>query len=203
MAPLHETKGDFGLQRLRSSDTSYLRGATQALGGDPEPIVVATGPASVTNTSAVGASEVWGLGVTMPAVPEVVWVLVSARPTVQSNAVFSPVNLFFLTQADVTDTDLIAGPYLAQLGATATFTPGAAGTHNIVGPTLGADSLWVPVDPAATSNGWTPGISATAGTTGPGIAAWRADMRQVIFLGYPVNYWDTGKIWGNMARRGS
>lgn len=203
MAARIENLGTFEIERLRAPGTSYFEGATQGLGLEPVPIVLAKGPEAVLVGGTITAGETWALGVAVPAVPEVMWVLITANVMIFSVTASPPTLISIFTQGDTADLDNTQGPVFVD-PAPKQLVPGtASGDFSSVTSMEGSLGHFVPIDPVDTSAGFFMVLHVTAGATGPTIGQWRADLSNVLLAGYPVNYWDTGRLWQNTLRRGS
>ncbi len=202
MAARIENLGTFEIERLRTTGTTYPSGAINEIGSEPEPIARAFGPEGILVGGTVTAGETWALGVAVPAVSEVVWVVVRANVMIFGVTASAPVLMSIFTQGDTADLDNTEGPVFID-PSPRQLVPGTAGSFSSVTSMEGATGLFVPIDPAATSAGFFMVCHTTAGSTGPTVGQWSANLRNVILLGYPVNYWKTGKLWQNTLRRGS
>jgi len=214
VADVSDTIGEFAVTRLRSEDTPYLQGAIDSLGPAAIPTVIARGPVFDGPSGAVGAVDWWRVAVTMPAVPEVIWVMIRTQIFLLLDAgISAPARFGLLTFGNITEVDEARGPFF-NFGGTTIFEPGA-GTNwlqLLAGAATEGDQRWIPLDPlprtgpnyTGTVNGWTMILSIRAGTpNGPAQDDIRVDMTQVILLGYPVNAWNTGTLWAGTAFRGS
>ncbi len=206
MANVFENIGTFDLTRLRSQDVPYLSGAVSSRGEKPIPVALARGPQVLGPGSAVGISEWWSVGVAIPATPEVAWVMVNGDYTMKSTALIPiPNRSFLFAFGDVANVDNFRGPVLG-IGtevATAVADSGGDFTTINVPEKPRPKSLWIPLDPADTSAGWTVVITTLMGATATAADDISIDMSQVLFLGYPVNAWNNGDLWSGAAYRGS
>ncbi len=207
MANIFENIGTFTLTRLRSTDASYLRGAVRPLGPTPIPTILATGPQVVGPGSILGVSTWWGLGIEVPAVPEVVWVVVGMDFSLKKAVGVGNLEIAYLMVfGDVADVDNVRGP-IAGAATLSTIAPGATGTFvdlTAVKDPARPSQMWVPLDPADTSSGWHFGLAVlTSAAAGAGVGELSVDLSSVRLIGYPVNLWNTGAMWAGMAGRGS
>jgi len=208
MASIFENLGDFQITRLRAQNTAYLSGAVASIEPLPAPVALARGPDDILGPkTAVTVGATWAVGVTMPAVPEVIWVLIRVGFTVKKVAGINPhVEGYVFVFGDVTDIDNFHGPVLGHGQQISTTAPAAAGTFtsiDVADPAPGTQ-VWVPLDPADTSAGWTVVIAMEQGAvTPPGIDDLRIDASEILLLGYPTNAWNTGALWAQTAYRGS
>jgi len=205
MASVYETSGTFTIERLRTENPSYLQGSVRPGGLDPVPIAVCRGP-RVTSSSAPGDSERWVVALTVPAAPEVAWVVISGDYFVGFDSGSEMGNSFLAMFGTIDDGADTRGPILGPGDNIGNAVFASAGEFERV-DTEGVprtNAIWVPLDPQATKNGWTPILSVAVGATAPsGADDMRADLGQVILLGYPVNAWGTSALWANLAFRGS
>ncbi len=203
----------FELTRLRGVDTSYFGGAV-GVTGQPLPIITAVGPKPVTNVGAIGVAENWGVAVAIPAVPEVVWVVVQMEVVLGNAGASPPLRMAYWMAGEIGDMDEFTGPVISQglaPGAAAgepgqppDYRPASAGDNTRLIPLSGRPaSLWLPLDPDLTAGGWTSIFNANAGAVGVAAGVWDLDLTGVRLIGYPVNYWDTGALWANTQGRGS
>lgn len=199
MANVFEQLGDFTVTRLRAPGAAYLSGAVQGIGPTPYPIAIAVGPAAVALGNTVGNDQIWGLGVAMPPAADIVWVLTAANPNLLFATSSLPALLVFAAITDIADNANVRGPIFVNEAPVAW---GLGAADQLTG-IHGGDNLWMPLDPAATTLGFDVGFQATAGAAGPTAGEYVADLSQVIFIGYPVNFWGTGALWAKRADRGS
>ncbi len=209
MANIFQTLGVFSITRLRSRDITFLPGAISSPPYPSLPSVVARGPV-ITGPVSTGlvTGETWGVAVPVPAVPEVVWVIVGTEYHFKLDGpVSTPTNTFMIAFTDVADASNVKGPIISVIGQdTTAFVPGVAGANfDKIVTTLSRPlrSSWIPLDPEDTSDGWNWGVTFVAGTTGPGVDDIEIDMRGVLLVGYPVNFWNTGQLWEHQGQRGS
>ncbi len=220
MANIFDSVGTFTIERLRSRDITYAAGAVASPGYDSLPIAIARGPV-VLGPSAIGLAnnQTWAVGVSIPAAPEVAWVIVNTSYHFKLvPGITRPAASYLVAFTDLADPSNDKGPILSPLGGTtdtsnvgvqelATVIPGASGgTFNtIITSNIPFTSKWIPLDPEDTKDGWQLGITYLAGAAGthPAVDEAELDMRGIELIGYPVNAWATGQLWGLTGMRGS
>lgn len=207
MADIFEDRGIFTITRLRAENVAFLSGAVSSSGPLPSPIALARGPLLIGPSTNPDADSRIGFGVTVPAAADVAWVLISANFFVLRGGVASSAltGIFLSTFGDILDIDNTRGPVFAQ-GALLAGVPGAAGdfhTMQVATDPNQLKQLWVPLDPASTTGGWTMLLELLVGATAPLADEIQVDMSQVLLVGYPANAWNTGALWNGVTYRGS
>lgn len=207
MADVLEEVGSFSVQRLRTTDTSFLQGAVRPELGTP-PIAIATGPLVAGPVAGiVGAGEFWVVGVSVPAARDVMWIATDLNFTIAVDTATSsqPASAYIAAIGDIADSDAVRGPIVGSSNLT-NFNPGTGGTFDRVA----ADddktypSIWAPLDPTSTVGGFTMIVSVLANAgTAIAVGEHRIDLTRVRLVGYPVNLWNTGVLWASTNARGS
>ncbi len=209
MANIFETDGAFTITRLRTDDTAYLQGAVRPLGFAANPIALAEGPVVTGPTVAPGNAESWTLAVTMPAAPEVVWVVVEGNIKMGQNPATGSLvaDMWLFMFGDLTDGAALRGPIFGPgVDIAQAINVASAGgfvrsiqlsTNNV------PRSVWIPLDPDQTSAGWTPLFHTRMGATAVAPNELLVDLSHVRMVGYPVNLWGTGALWDGTRLRGS
>lgn len=202
--------GEFTVTRLRTADAAYLQGVDRP-SSLPEPIAVARGP-FITGPQAnlIGASEFWVAGASVPALGDVVWVVVNADLHLRMPSGADVVErLFLFPRGTVTNAAYLEGPQMGPGTNVATVPVASGGTCPFVAgvnsPRDSSRGLFLPLDPSWTSIGWDMVVVVEATAGGGGIAqnAARLDMLEVRMIGYPANVWGTGGLDAVAAFRGS
>lgn len=205
MANVFENIGIFTIERLRTVDAAYLAGAIKPLGGPPSPIAIARGPRSIVGPlSAITAGAMWGVRVAMPAVPEVVWVVVNGDVTVQAGGAGLVAALNVATFGAETTPDPTHGPFFGG-NLVDVISQGGAGTfdrYDLIVPATNR-GIWAPLDPNETSAGWNVEVSVLIGATEPGTSEFSIDLSRFVLIGYPVNAWGSAALWDGVRVRGS
>lgn len=202
--------GTFSVQRLRTADAAYLQGVDRPA-TLPEPVAVARGP-FITGPQAnlIGNSDIWACGAAVPALPDVVWVMVNADAHLRLPAGADVVERIFLfPRGVVTNAAYLEGPQLGPGTNVATLACASGGTcpyvcaSNTARDT--ARGLFLPLDPSFTRLGWDVVTIVECTAAGGGIAqnAARLDLLEVRLVGYPANAWGTGGLQAVAAFRGS
>lgn len=202
--------GEFTVNRLRTADAAYLAGVDRP-STLPEPIVVARGP-FITGPQAnlIGNSDTWVCGAKVPAMADVVWVLVNADAHLRMPSSADVVDtLSIFPRGVVTNAAYLEGPQLGPADHLQVLTVASGGTNPYCvcyKSTSGrGNGLFLPLDPAFTRLGWDvlAVVEATAGGGGIAQNAARLDMLEVRLIGYPANVWGTGGLEAVAAFRGS
>jgi hypothetical protein len=208
MASQYSTTGTFTIQRLRTGDTSFLAGAIDSPGPVPLPSAIATGPLIVGPGTGFLAAERWTVAVTMPAAPELAWVILRTEMALANAGASAPtISLHMCTFGDIADQDNSRGPYFGTSSVATEVSGTPAGTYSqtkVADPADGASrSLFLPLDTSLTGDGWTPTFTGVSDTGGVNANQWRWDLRNVQLLGYPANLWNTGSLWAWATSRGT
>lgn len=208
MASIFETSGDFIITRLRTEDPTYLSGAISSAIALPPPLALARGPKILGPIGTVTATQWWVNAVTLAALPDVVWVLLTDEISIAVEAGDSFFTSVFLTVfGDVDNSDEYSNPILGPgstlVGISVGDQTGEAFAVVGVPATPRPRQLWIPLDPENTKDGWTMLVSAFAGATPPAAGDARIDMSGVTLVGYPSNAWNTGALWAPVSSRGS
>lgn len=208
MASIFETAGDFVVTTLRTADPTFLSGAVATTRPLPPPQVFARGPKIIGPIGTVTATQWWVNAVTMPALPDVVWVLLTDEINIAvelGDSFFTSVFLTVFGDVDNSDeyTAPILGPGSSLVGISTGDATGEAFAVVGVPSTPRPKQLWIPLDPERTKDGWTMLVSSFAGATPPAAGDARIDMTGVTLVGYPSNAWNTGALWAPVSSRGS
>lgn len=208
MADQYESGTNWTIERLRTTDASYLRGATRAVGAFPDPIAVARGGVS-TNAGALTASAVWVVDTTIPAADDICWVVVQDNLQLQMSQVSgdtTPVNVYWWPQGNNALATALTPPAMGPGVINDKSLIASAGTYRwaAVPAVPTPRTTWVPLDPSNTISGVATSCSILANAvTPPAAGEWRLNMTGCTMLGYPVNSWGTGELWHPMSQRGS
>lgn len=202
MAAVFDTEGVFVVKRLRTTDATFLAGASRAETAAPRPVATAWGPDYVFGPSGVvGANDWWTCTQTVPGTPDVCWVLVKIDPYVaRKPAAGAPQSLW--THVKPWESGIAP-----QGGAQDQLLAASSGTYTaldaLTGAAGGNRSLFLPIDPEYTNGTWTISVSLQGPAGGwavDDLALYTAGIRLV---GYPTNMWGTGDIWDQAKYRGS
>lgn len=206
MASVFDSNHDtFDLQPLRTTDASYLGGATRGA-MMPQPSMLAIGPSNVAGPSAaVGGSEYWMCGIAMPAHPELVWVVASVAVLVHYGSTVSQIQMYYwLPKADPTNAEEARPPFYGPGSNLTGVFIANAGQYQATGPDVtNPTTTWLPLQPADTELGFQGALLAQAPAAGWGINDLRVEMSSIRYLGFPVNAWETGALHSYYGQRGA
>jgi len=209
MANVFDSNDDvFVVSPLRTQDAAYAAGAVRGnVGRPPQPIAFARGPLEVGGPSgAVGAGEQWCVGYTMPARPDLVWVLVQADPLVRwGDTANEVVGVYYRPIGDPASHSVTRAPvYGPGSNITVLYCASASFLYAAAADVPGPASVWCPLDPNLTVDGFQ-GVMHVVANGAAGIAAngLRCKLDHVRYLGYPINAWSTGDLASHYQTRGS
>lgn len=199
--------GTFDVTRLRTSDAAYLAGVDRP-SSLPEPIAIARGP-FVTGPQAgdVGAGDSWVAGLSVPAMGDVVWVVVNGNLHLRQAAASAEVDAIHLfPRGSVTNAAYFEGPELGPGTILEQTIVASGGTNPLVDmgrAPYTPQGLFLPLDPAWTAIGWEMVAVVVAGSAILSQNTARLDCLEVKLIGYPANVWGTGGLHAVSAFRGS
>jgi hypothetical protein len=209
MASVYETVGSFTVTRLRGVDASYLSGAVRPTGVLPDPIAVATGPNDLAGPVAGGllTGETWAVGVSIGAYPDIAWVLVCPNYIFKrKDTATGIVSNYFFPIGSPTSSGAYQGAPRGVGNNIESLEIANAGTYqhadvpkDVVGTSSGC---WLPIDPAQTTSGFQACFNTLVQATHQALD-FALDLRQLTYLGFPVNLWGTGALWRPTAFRGA
>lgn len=208
MAYLKESNvADFNVLQLRGVDAAYLQGATRptipAL-----PSVMAYGPRRVqcpVDAGGLGVGDEYAAGFDLPARPDLVWIAVQCDVAVRyASSGKLPQQVYCYLKGDPDQANSYLFPAIGDDALIVSHVDDGGFQRVPVASPSVARSLWIPLMPEDTADGWqfvvTVVASATETTAQYGYSM---ELRHVRFLGYPVNAWKTGVLQHLWSQRGS
>lgn len=206
MASQYESGDGWTITRLRTYDAAYLGATYRTARPLPPPIALATGPNGQTNAGQIGASEVWALDTTLPAV-DCCWVVVQADPILQNTGATYTAGYWWFPQGNnsigtaLTPPALGPGDDLSPRVQTAN--GGSFQYTDIPGIPRGGRSMWLPLDPDNTLAGVATQFVALNGGAAANAGTYSVNLTHCRMLAYPVSAWATGALWEPLADRGT